>query len=66
MNILGGEEKGARREAVVLNSAFLLWIGEEAQDLEEAIEKVEEAIHSGRALQTLKRVVKVSRALEGE
>ena len=66
VNILGGEEKGARREAVVLNSAFLLWIGEEAQDLEEAIEKVEEAIHSGRALQTLKRVVKVSRALEGE
>ena len=66
MNILQGEEKGARREAVVLNSAFLLWIGEKARDLEEAIGKVEEAIDSGRTLQTLKKVVRISRALEGK
>ncbi|HXL02785.1 MAG TPA: anthranilate phosphoribosyltransferase [Candidatus Atribacteria bacterium] len=66
MNILQGEEKGARREAIVLNSAFLLWIGEKARDLEEAIEKVEEAIDSGRVLQTLKKVVRISRALEGK
>ncbi len=41
----------------------MLLIGEEAQDLEEAIEKVEEAIHSAVALQTLKEAVKVGRAL---
>jgi len=60
--VLAGE-RGARRDALVLNAAAALWIAGAASTMEEAVALASEQIDSGRATTVLERYVTVSRAL---
>ncbi len=59
-DIFKGELKGAKRDAVILNSAFALFVDEKARDIKEAIEIVTDAIDSKNALRHLEKIVDVS------
>ena len=56
-NIFEGEEVGAKRDIVVLNAAFALYIAEEAKDVEEGIKLAEKSIDSGKALKKLEDLI---------
>jgi len=58
--ILKGEERGAKRDAVVLNSALALYMGNSDVTLKECVKKAEELIDSGKALEKLNELVKYS------
>ena len=56
-NIFEGEEVGAKRDIVVLNAAYALYIAEEAKDVEEGIKLAEKSIDSGKALKKLEDLI---------
>lgn len=60
--LLSGE-KGPRRDVVVMNAAAALVAGNQAPDLKEGTRIAEEAVDSGRALEKLDRLVKLSQSL---
>jgi len=60
--ILGGE-KGPRRDIVVMNAAAALLAGNQAPDLKQGAHLAQEAIDSGRALDKLDRLVRLSQSL---
>ena len=57
--ILGGE-KGHRRNAVLMNAGAALCIGEKAESIAEGIKLAEEIIDSGKALETLEKLIVLS------
>ena len=52
-SILSGEEKGAKRNAVLLNAGAALYIAAKAPTMAEGIKLAAELIDSGKAMQTL-------------
>ncbi|MDO4512966.1 MAG: anthranilate phosphoribosyltransferase [Lachnospiraceae bacterium] len=58
--VLSGTEKGAKREAVVLNAGAGLYIAGKTATLEEGIRMAEELIDSGKAMQKLEQFIKLS------
>lgn len=58
--ILKGEDKGPKRNAVLLNAGAALYIGEKAESISDGIALAANLIDSGRALQTLEAFKKVS------
>ena len=58
--ILSGEEKGAKRNATLLNAGASLYIGEKAASMAEGIKLAAELIDSGKALETLEKMIEVS------
>lgn len=58
-DILSGV-KGAKRNAVLLNAGASLYIGGKAEDLKGGIELAAELIDSGKALETLDKLIKAS------
>ncbi len=52
--LLNGQEKGARREAVLLNAAAGLWVAEKSRSLAEGRELANEVLNSGLAAKKLK------------
>ena len=60
-NIFEGEEVGAKRDIVVLNAAYALYIAEEAKDVEEGIKLAEKSIDSGKALKKLEDLIEFYR-----
>lgn len=63
LSVLNGE-KGAKRDAVLLNAGAALYIGEKAESIKEGIILAAEIIDSGRALTTLRRLIEVSNRTE--
>jgi anthranilate phosphoribosyltransferase len=61
--ILSGEDRSARREVVQLNAAAALVAGGKADDLQEGLARAADAIDSGRALQALDGLVRLSSSL---
>ena len=59
LSILRGET-GPKRDAVVLNSAAALYVADSSLTLQDAINKVQETIDSGKALKQLERFVALS------
>ena len=57
--VLNGE-KGHRRNAVLLNAGASLYIGGKADDMKEGVALAAELIDSGKALETLRRLIEVS------
>ncbi len=57
--ILGGE-KGHKRNAVLLNAGASLYIGGKADSFEQGIKLASEIIGSGKALETLEKLIEVS------
>lgn len=59
-DILNGIEKGVKRDAVLLNAGAALCVAEMADDIAGGIRLAAELIDSGRAAETLEKVVAVS------
>ena len=58
--ILRGEEKGVKREAVLLNAGAALCVGGKAESIAEGVKLAAELIDSGKAYKTLEKVIAVS------
>ena len=63
--VLNGE-KGHRRNAVLMNAGAALYIGGKADSMKDGIALAAEIIDSGKALETLNRLVEVSNRPEVE
>ncbi|MCR5214501.1 MAG: anthranilate phosphoribosyltransferase [Eubacterium sp.] len=58
--ILKSEEKGAKRNATLMNAGASLYIGGKADSMEEGIKLAAEIIDSGKAYETLEKIIEVS------
>ncbi len=65
LSILRGE-KGHKRNAVLLNAGAALYIGGKAESMKEGIVLAADIIDSGRAMETLNKLIKVSNRPEVE
>ncbi|NPA03573.1 MAG: anthranilate phosphoribosyltransferase [Epsilonproteobacteria bacterium] len=61
--ILEGEEKGAKLEVVLLNTALALMANGTTQSLQEGVEVAREAIESKKAKRKLEEIIEVSKEL---
>lgn len=52
-DILSGKEMGAKRDAVILNSAYVLLVSGKAKDVKQGIKLASDAIDSGKAMKLL-------------
>lgn len=64
-DIFSGKEQGAKRDIVLLNAAFALFVDGNVRDIEEAIEMAKSGLDSGKANEHLKRMAKFSQQLAG-
>ena len=62
-DIFSGAERGAKRDIVVLNAAFALFVDGNVRDIEEAIAMAEEGLDSGKATAHLQRMAEISQKL---
>lgn len=62
--ILRGEERGAKRNVVMLNAAAALVAGGKANDLREGLERAADAIDSGRAYGAVENLVALSNSFK--
>jgi len=62
-DILSGNEKGAKRDIVLLNGAYALFVDGKARDIKEAIEILEYTIGAGKAARHLESIIEVSNRL---
>jgi anthranilate phosphoribosyltransferase len=60
--VLSGQERGPRRDVVLLNTAAALVAGDRVADMHAGVALAAESIDSGRAQERLKRLVAVSNA----
>lgn len=60
--ILSGEEKGAKRNAVVLNAAACIYIAKKADSMEAAVKIAEDLIDSGKAMEVLNQFAAMTNA----
>ena len=58
--ILSGEERGHKRNAVLLNAGASLYIGKKAETFSDGVKLAAELIDSKKALDTLNKVIEVS------
>lgn len=58
--ILSGEERGHKRNAVLLNAGASLYIGNKAESFADGVKLAAELIDSKKALETLNKVIEVS------
>ncbi|NOX14888.1 MAG: anthranilate phosphoribosyltransferase [Epsilonproteobacteria bacterium] len=61
--ILRGEEKGAKRDIVLLNAAMALVVDDKARDIKEGIEMAKDAIESQKTFKKLEEIIKVSNSI---
>ncbi|PHS33268.1 MAG: anthranilate phosphoribosyltransferase [Sulfurovum sp.] len=62
-DIYSGEEVGAKRDIVVLNAAFALFVDGNVRDIQEAIEMIRAQLDSGRTREHLNLMADVSQKL---
>jgi anthranilate phosphoribosyltransferase len=62
-DIYSGEERGAKRDIVVLNAAFALFVDGNVRDIQEAIAMVETQLDSGKTREHLNFMADVSQKL---
>ena len=62
-NILNGQEVGAKRDIVILNTAVALMAEGSARDIYDGLEMATEAIDSKKAINKLNEIVKISNKL---
>ena len=58
--ILKGEDKGSKRNAVLMNAGAAIYIGGKADSFADGVKKAAELIDSGAALEVLEKFVKIS------
>ena len=62
-SILKGEEKGPKRDIVLLNTAMALVVDDKARDIQEGIEMARDSIDSHKAFKKLEEIIKVSNTI---
>ena len=62
-DIFSGKEQGAKRDIVILNAAFALFVDGKVRDIKEAIAMAKEGLDSGKAREHLTLIAKVSEQL---
>ncbi|MCX5726184.1 MAG: anthranilate phosphoribosyltransferase [Candidatus Saganbacteria bacterium] len=62
IEILKGEESGAKRNVVLINAAGAMIVGEKAKNFEEGLKLAVESIDSGRAYKKLEELIKFSQS----
>ncbi len=62
-DIFSGEERGAKRDIVILNAAFALFVDGNVRDIEEAVEMAKEGLERGKAREHLNKIADVSQKL---
>lgn len=62
LKILCGEERGAKRGAIVLNSALCLYMANSDCTLKQCVKRAEDLIDSGKALAKLEELIRLSNA----
>ena len=65
LDILSGA-KGPKRDAVLLNAGASLYIGGKAESFQKGVKLAAELIDSGKAMETLKKIIEVSNRPEEE
>ena len=63
LDILSGQEQGAKRDVVLINTAAALIVDGKARDFQEGIEIAKSVIDSGKAREKLQEIIKVSQSL---
>lgn len=64
-DILNGE-KGHKRNAVLMNAGAALYIGGKAENMKDGIRLAAELIDSGKAMETLQKLIEVSNRPDAE
>jgi anthranilate phosphoribosyltransferase len=64
LDIFDGKEEGAKRDIVVLNSAFALFVDGNVRDILEGIEIAQEMIDSKKAKKHLEKIIQISQKLK--
>lgn len=64
-DIFSGVESGAKRDIILINAAFALFVDGSVRDMQEAVEMAESGIDSGKAREHLTLMAKVSEQLAG-
>ena len=59
-SVLKGEEKGAKRDAVLLNAGAAIYVGGKADTFEDGVKLAAELIDSGKAYAALEKLIEVS------
>ncbi len=59
-SILSGKEKGPKRDAILMNAGAALYIGGIADTLADGVKKAGEILDSGKAMETLEKLIEVS------
>lgn len=59
--ILSGEDKGHKRNAVLLNAGAAIYIGGKASSMEDGVKLAAELIDSGKAVETLDKLISLSK-----
>ena len=62
-DIFSGKEQGAKRDIVLLNAAFALFVDGNVRDIQEAVEIAKSGLDSGKASENLESMAKVSQQL---
>ena len=62
-DIFSGIEKGAKRDIIVLNAAFALFVDGNVRDIDEAIAIAKEGLDSGKAMKHLEEIAKFSQTV---
>ncbi len=58
--VLNGDERGAKRDIVLLNAGVALYVDGSARDIKDGIEMAKEAIESGKTKRKLEEIIKIS------
>ena len=59
-DVLSGKERGHKRNAILMNAGAALVVGGKADSIEEGIKIAADIIDSGKAMETLAKLVEVS------
>jgi len=62
-DILTGLLRDAKRDIVVLNGAFALFVDGKARDIKEAIEMINAQLDSGKAYEHLQKIIEISKKI---
>jgi anthranilate phosphoribosyltransferase len=62
-DILSGLLRDAKRDIVVLNGAFALFVDGKARDIQEAIEMINAQLDSGKAYEHLQKIIEISKTI---
>ena len=63
-DVFSGKNKGPRRQAILLNAAGAIMIGEKAETLKEGIQLAKEILDSGKAQDKLKELIEASHSFK--